>query len=285
MAFTVEAPAAAPHVDGLTPDHGLPGASVAIAGSGFGATQGTSSVKFGATAAAVTGWSAGTIVCRVPDMASGRTSVVVTVGALTSKPVAFTVEAPAVAPHVDGLTPDHGLPGASVIIAGSGFGATQGASSVKFGATVATVFSWSAASIACQVPALPAGASTVAVTVGGLSSNAVMFSVEAPPVVPTLTLQLSGLQAGVLKLGRRVTAECTLAPSSLAGASCAITVQRKTGHRWFRVKQVTRTIGPSGAFSWKYKPPTRGRYRMQATMAATAQHTSAETPWHGFRVK
>ena len=286
MPFTVDALVGAPHIASLAPTHGLPGASVVIAGSDFGATQGTSSVMFGATTAAITSWSASSIACQVPAMASGATTVVVTVGGLSSNAAAFTVDAPVTAPQIAGLIPDHGLPGASVIVGGSGFGATQGASSVMFGATTAAITSWSATSIACQVPTMAAGATTVAVTVGGLSSNAVSFTVETPVFVPTVTLKLSGLRAGALKLGRRVTANCTVTPSTLAGESCKLTVQKKKkGVGWVRVATQAGTIGPAGTYSWKYKPASRGSYRMQSSIAATTQHSSAKSPWRMFRVK
>ena len=202
----------------------------------------------------------------------------------TSK--AFTVEAPASAPHIASLTPNHGLPAASVIVAGSGFGATQGASSVKFGATAAAVTSWSDTSITCQVPPLAAAATTVAVTVGAQTSNAAPFTVEAPMGVPKITLKLGGLHAGALALGLSVTAKCTLRPSSLAGESCRLTVQKKMkGYGWMKVTTKAGSIDLTGTYSWRYKPATRGSFRMQATIAATAQHTSAKSPWRAFKVK
>jgi hypothetical protein len=74
-----------------------------------------------------------------------------------------------------------------VTITGTNFGATQGASTVKFNGTAATATSWSATSI---VLAVPTGATTgnVVVTVGGLASNGVAFTIQAdttPPTVPT----------------------------------------------------------------------------------------------------
>ena len=91
------------------------------------------------------------------------------------------------APLITSLTPNHGLPGASVVIAGGDFGEIQGTSTVKFGATTATVARWSWASIACQAPAMASGATTVAVTVGAHTSNAFAFTVDAPTPTPTPT--------------------------------------------------------------------------------------------------
>lgn len=63
--------AAAPTISTLTPATGAVGASVTIAGSNFGGTQGTSTVKFNTTTAAVTTWSSTSIVATVP---AGATS-------------------------------------------------------------------------------------------------------------------------------------------------------------------------------------------------------------------
>ena len=284
--FTVDAPAVAPQITSITPDHGLPGASVTIAGSGFGASQGTSSVTIGGGVAGVTSWSATSISCVVPTVAAGATTVTVTVGGLPSNAAAFTVDGVSAAPSITGLSPDHGAPGAAVTITGSGFGATRGTSSVRFGATAAAVVSWSASSIACVVPTVAAGATTVAVTVGALDSNAVPFTVEASVSVARVTLALGGLRAGALKRGHSVTARCFVTPLGLAGETCRLTVQKSLkGVGWVTIRGQSETIARSGTCSWKYKPATRGSYRMQATVAATAAHTAAASRWSPFKVK
>jgi IPT/TIG domain-containing protein/VCBS repeat protein len=83
-----------PSITSLTPSSGAVGASVTIAGANFGATQGTSTVKFNGTTAAATSWSATTIVVPVPAGATPG-SVVVTVGGIATNGVAFTVVLPA----------------------------------------------------------------------------------------------------------------------------------------------------------------------------------------------
>ena len=50
-------------------------------------------------------------------------------------------------------------------------------------------------------------------------------------------------------------------------------------------QELARTIGASGAYSWKYKPATKGGYRMRATIAKTATNTAAATKWLRFKVK
>src|SRR5258708_28956597 len=83
------------------------------------------------------------------------------------------------------LSPTSGAVGTAVTIAGANFGATQGTSTARFNGTAATPTTWSATSIVVPVPA---GASTgsVVVTVGGLASNGVTFTVVPTPSVTSL---------------------------------------------------------------------------------------------------
>ena len=179
-------PFPAPVVSSVSPAQALPGATVVISGSSFRSPQGTSTLKFGATSAAITSWSDTAIVCTVPALAPGATTVTVTVGGQTSNAFAFTVDAPA--PLLASVTPSHALAGAAVTIAGSNLGAAQGTSTLKFGATSAAITSWSDTAIVCTVPALAPGATTVTVTVGGQTSNAFAFTVDAPaPLLASVT--------------------------------------------------------------------------------------------------
>jgi len=82
-------------------------------------------------------------------------------------------------PAITSVSPNSGLAGSSVTIAGSNFGTTQGTSVVRFNTTVATVTAWSASQITVTVPQLSAGAYSVTTTVNGVSSNAATFTVTA----------------------------------------------------------------------------------------------------------
>jgi len=85
--------AVAPTITSLTPASGPIGTSVTIAGTGFGTTQGTSTVTFGGISATPTSWSNTSIVVPVPSgVALGAIPVVVSVpGAGTSNSATFTV--------------------------------------------------------------------------------------------------------------------------------------------------------------------------------------------------
>lgn len=91
----------------------------------------------------------------------------------------------AATPVIASLGAAEGIPGTSVSIAGSNFGATQGTSVVRFGAAVATTASsWSDSSITAVVPdaAFPGNrAVTVETAVG--TSNAIDFGVMLPRAV------------------------------------------------------------------------------------------------------
>ena len=83
-------------------------------------------------------------------------------------------------PRITGLFLRSGVAGNSVTITGTQFGATEGAGTVTFGATKATVSAWSATSIRVDVPScLSAGTTPVRVADGAVSSNAVRFMVTS----------------------------------------------------------------------------------------------------------
>lgn len=75
----------------ITPNVGPAGSSVTLTGSNFGATQGSSTVNFGSTAATTTAWSDTSITATVPSLANGAVNVTVTVDGSTSNAVAFSV--------------------------------------------------------------------------------------------------------------------------------------------------------------------------------------------------
>jgi hypothetical protein len=130
------------------------------------------------------------------------------------------------------------------------------------------------------------GATSGKITVttrGGTATSAASFTVTR--LTPHLTLKLSGLTSGALKLGKRVTAKGKVTPTSLAGGTVKLTVQKKRGSKWVTVKRVARTIGASGAYSWRYKPAKGGSYRLRATIARTSWYTAAATRWRTFKVE
>lgn len=167
-----------PVITSLSPNTGPVGTNVLISGSGFisGGFHGV--VKFNGTIAThISSYTNTSIVAAVPAGATTG-NVILELVNVNSNGVLFTVTAPAV-PTIISLTPSNGGIGISVVIAGTNFGATQGTSTVTFNGLTASVNSWSAASISAIVP-LMATTGPVIVTVGGVASNSVTFTVTNP---------------------------------------------------------------------------------------------------------
>jgi IPT/TIG domain/Bacterial Ig-like domain (group 2)/Galactose oxidase, central domain/Kelch motif len=191
-AFTV---VAVPNITSVSPTSGAVGASVTVAGSGFGTTQGVSTVKFNGVTATVTTWSATSIAVRVPAGTSGN--VVVHASGVDSNGKSFTVLP---TPSITSLAPTSGAVGASIVIAGTNFGSTQGTSTVKFNGTTATVTAWGATSITARVPS-GATSGNVVVTVSGVASNGVPFTVVSAPAITTLSPTSGGAGTSVTITG------------------------------------------------------------------------------------
>lgn len=198
--FLTTLPAAAganPAITSLSPTSGAVGASVTISGSAFGATQGSSTVKFNnTTATSITSWTDTSIVAVVPPGATTG-GVVVKVSNKNSNSVTFTVVA---APSITNLTPNSGAVGASVTIAGQNFGNPQGSGTVNFNGTAATVTSWNASSIVVIVPS-SATTGNVIVRASGVNSNGVSFTVAGTPTLTSLSPTSGGIGASIVLSG------------------------------------------------------------------------------------
>jgi hypothetical protein len=106
-----------------------------------------------------------------------------------------------------------------------------------------------------------------------------------PPSSCRVTLTLSGLRKGVLKFRRKFTARGKVTSANLSATKAKLTLQRKKGTKWVKVKIVSRTLSATHTYSWKYKPPRKGTYRIRATVARTATNKSATSKWKTFRVR
>jgi hypothetical protein len=209
-----------PQITSLSPNSATVGTPVTITGTNFGTIQGSSKVTFNGTVAAPSSWSATSIVVPVP---AGATSgnVPVTVGGVASNAVAFSVQSPIVAPVISSLNPASATAGTPVTITGTNFGATQGASTVTFNGTAATPSSWSATSIVVPVPAT-ATSGNVVVTVGGVASNGVAFTL-------TRTVALVGLSVNPQTVVGGQSATGTVTLSAPASVSVSVTLSA-SGH-------------------------------------------------------
>lgn len=169
-------------VSSVTPASGLPGSQVQISGSGFGATQGSSSVVFNIWTGTVNSWSDSLITATVPSSASTGPVKVFVGGVVSNATVNFNV----IPISIIGVSPSSGAPGTQVTITGSGFGATQGTSTFSFNGTTASVVSWSDTSLTVTVPAT-ATTGRVYATVGGATSNMTLNFTIPDPQITSIT--------------------------------------------------------------------------------------------------
>lgn len=184
--LSAHAAVAAPSITSLTPSSGAVGATITIAGSGFGSTQGTSTVKFNGTTATVCGtcWTATSITVVVPTGAT-LGNVIVTVSGVASNGKSFTVLP---TPTITSISPTSGPAGITVTIIGTNFGSSQGSGTVKFNGASATVCGtcWTATSIQATVPTT-ASTGSVIVHTSGVDTNGKTFTFLHTPNITSLS--------------------------------------------------------------------------------------------------
>jgi RHS repeat-associated protein len=161
-----------PSITSISPTSGSAGTPVTITGNNFGATQGSSTVTFNGVNAAPTTWGASSITVPVPAAAASG-NVVVTVGGGQSNGAYFTIP-------ITGISPRSGMVGTYVTISGSGFGFSQGSSTVSLNGTAASVASWSDTSIVAIVPT-GATSGPFTVTISGQAELSPSFTVTKLP--------------------------------------------------------------------------------------------------------
>ena len=164
-----------PIITSVTPTPAPYEGTITIAGSGFGASQGSSTVTLNGSQLTPTAWSDAGITLTLPSTAVSG-SLVITAGGISSAPFSLTVLGP---PTISGVSPGSGVVGAVVTITGSGFGSPQGSSTITLNGASMTPTSWSNTAIVAPVPA-GATSGSIVVSVGGFSSNGVAFTVADP---------------------------------------------------------------------------------------------------------
>ena len=172
VTFTV---VVAPSATTLSPSSGAAGTNVTITGTNFGSTAGT--VTFNGVAANVTTWGATSITTGVPVGATTGQVVVVTSGGLPTVGLPFTILAPvitSVSPASDEINQPPPF-----TISGSNFGPCAHPSSATINGTPASIASWGPTAISALVPP-GATSGNVVVTVGGVASNGVPFTIDNP---------------------------------------------------------------------------------------------------------
>src|SRR5262249_48919028 len=162
-----------------SPTSGVVGTQLTINGSGFQATRGSGYVYLSSIGAwGIVSWSDTQIVVTVPNGATtGGVFVAANNAQGSNRDVQFTMPNPT----VTGITPGTGPVGTQVQINGSGFGATQGSSTLTFNnQPPASIISWSDSQIVATV-STSTSSGPVKVTNGGVPSNTnIYFTVPAP---------------------------------------------------------------------------------------------------------
>jgi Glucodextranase, domain B/IPT/TIG domain/PQQ-like domain len=213
LTFTV---VSTPQISGLSPVSAAGvGFQLYIGGSNFGATQGSSTVTFNGVTPTVQYWSNTQIQAVVP---AGATTgpIVVTVGGIASNGFTFTVTT---TPLLTSFDPGpSGSPGSQVFVGGSNFGAAQGSSTITFNGVAASVGLWTDSELTMNVPT-SATSGNVVVTVGGVASNPLNFTVVVPPTITALASPAPNAN-GWNNSSVTVKFTCTAASGGLPIATC-----------------------------------------------------------------
>src|SRR5664280_1147846 len=184
-------------------------------------------------------------------------------------------------PSITSFAPSVGPVGTVVTLNGHGF---TGVTAVAFnGVAASTVTVVSDARISATVPV---GATTGKITVTPLSgpvmTSATDFTVGTATVTPKITIK----SAASVKVKKPIKISGMVTPTSLAGRSVKVTIQKKSGAKWKTVKTASATVTVAGAYSYKYKPSKKGTYRAKGAIAAKAGvNTATSSVWKTFKVK
>ncbi len=103
----------------------------------------------------------------------------------------------------------------------------------------------------------------------------------APVVTPVITIKA----ASSVKVKKPITISGKVTPTSLAGTSVKVTIQKKSRAKWKTVKSVSAKISATGAYSYKYRPTTKGSYHAKSSIAARTGVKKASSSVKNFKVK
>ena len=156
---------------GIQPVNAFAGAAVSITGTGFGSIPGT--INFDTTTAVINSWSDTSISVVVPDRAAGSIKLNVVSGTQTDS-IDFII-----IPFISGLSKTDVLLNDTIVITGTGFGATQGGNTIDYAGTVLPVTSWSNNQITASIGNIShAAAGLVNMLVNNTVSNGITLTVH-----------------------------------------------------------------------------------------------------------
>ncbi len=182
----------------FTPKSGLAGTVVTIYGTGFSTTPSSNTVTFNGTAATVSSSSETQIVTTVPAGATTGLISVTTSAGSDSSDVPFVVGTNG--PIITSFTPNIGVAGTAVTITGQNFETTPHNNRAKFNATVATITTATATSIATSVPGATTSGRISVTTAMGEGVSADDFFVPPSPYVAADVEMTARMAIGDTKL-------------------------------------------------------------------------------------
>jgi len=179
-----------PTITSVTPTTGGAGTVIEVFGSNFGSSQGSSTVTINGTSLGTASyWTQGQAQFTLSTgLSSGN--LVVTVGGTASNAISFTITT---TPTITSVTPTTGGAGTVIEVFGSNFGSSQGSSTVTInGTSLGTASYWTQGQAQFT---LSTGLSSgnLVVTVGGVASNSVSFTVYANPTISSLSSTTGGV--------------------------------------------------------------------------------------------
>lgn len=214
-----------PSLEGVAPRRARIGDAVTLTGKNFSGSPDRNLVMFGDQPGRVIEASSTSLEVEVPgvSMIPGRdadVSVLIRVGSRESKPLRLAVFQ---APRLHGVSPDVGMPGDEIVLAGAGWGTTL---QVKFGTLSGEVVSTSAASIRVRVPAVEGAPGTsfpVTVSVGADPSNPAPFMLGRLPLIRGIEPQAANAGDVVTLIGRGFAGDAGRDEVRIGGAKALVT--------------------------------------------------------------
>ncbi len=198
-----------PEISSINPNYGAPAALIEIAGTNFGATQGSGSVTVGGAPSYIVSWSNTMISILVPSRATTG-NIIVTAGGAASNGAAFTFYP---YPSITDVSPGSGPVGTAVTITGSGLLDGEGHGVVTFNGIPATILSQSSTSIQVDVPT-GATSGPISVRANGVTvKSSTSFTVMGPEIssinpnygAPAALIEIAGTNFGATQGSGSVT--------------------------------------------------------------------------------
>jgi len=214
----------APAISHVSANYGAYYATIALTGTNFGASEGSSRVTFNGVPATATVWSNTGITVTVPYRATTG-NLVVTVGGQSSNGIAFTVEP---IPSVSGMSPAGGPPGTLVTISGQNLVDGEGQGLVWFGNVSLPILSSSSTSLQIKVPA-GAASGAFDVHINGVGVYTPVFQVTGPPQIAGVSANYGAYSAVIALTGANFGASQGSSTVTFNGVPATATAWSNTG--------------------------------------------------------